>query len=110
MIALIENFLLALTDTQFDQVLVMIETGFRAVGAAVRTVWDMISPVVGLYLAWKCQQIIANQKSNREKLDETADELKANTEISKEAFVAANGHNEKIAAVVEYVKPKLSTE
>ena len=103
MIALIENILLALTDAQFDRVLVMIGDGFSAIQSAIQTVWAMVAPVVGLYLAWKCQQIIANQKSNRKALDE-------NTEVSVKAFESANNFHvkaDKLAEKIDEVKHKV---
>jgi hypothetical protein len=103
MISLIENILLALTDAQFDRVLIMIAKAFLAFKEGVQTVWALVAPALGIYLSWKCQQIINNQKENRRALDQ-------NTEVSVKAFEAANSHNEKIAAVVEYAKPKLPPE
>jgi len=70
MIALIENFLLALTDAQFDKVLAMIEQFFRTIGAWVEAVAKVLLPLLGAWVAWKCQEIIRNQKSNRQALDQ----------------------------------------
>ena len=103
MIALIENILLALTDAQFDRILVMIGDGFSAIQSAVQTIWTMVAPIIGLWLAWKCQQIIANQKSNRKALDE-------NTEVSVKAFESANNFHlkaDKLAEKIDEVKHKV---
>lgn len=96
MITLIENLLLALTDSQFDKVLAMVERGFMAIETAVKTLWVTLSPLLLGYLAYRQAQ---NRKEISGKID-------GNTEVSVKAFEAANSHNEKIAAVVEYVKPK----
>lgn len=97
-VEILESGLLALTDAQFDKILVMISEGFFAVKLGIQTVWAIFAPVLGLYLAYKCQQIIANQKSNRRALDE-------NTKISEDAFVAANNFHAKADAIAA----KLST-
>lgn len=96
MTTLIENLLLALTDTQCDKVLAMIERGFLAIEQAVRTLWITLSPLLLGYLAYR-------QAQNRR---EITGKIDSNTEVSVKAFEVANSHNEKIAAVVEYVKPK----
>jgi hypothetical protein len=96
MIALIENLLLALTDSQFDKILMLIVEACKAASEGVKTVWLFVSPVLGLYLAFKCKEIISNQKANREALDE-------NTKISTEAFDAANNFNVKAEALAQAV-------
>ena len=96
MIAHIENLLMALTDAQFDKVLMLIVDACKTMSEAVKTVWIFVSPVLGLYLAFKCKEIISNQKSNREALDQ-------NTKISTEAFDAANNFNIKAEALAQAV-------
>lgn len=122
MIALIENILLALTDAQFDKILMMLGELFRAIGEGVRAVWGIASPLltglVAILLVYyqrkaeSARKIIVDKIDNessksQEDRSKILDDLQTNTEISKEAFKAANSHNEKIAAVVDYVKPKL---
>jgi hypothetical protein len=96
MIALIENILLALTDAQFDKVLAMIERGFMAIEAGVKAAWSIVVPLIGAWVAYKCQEIIKNQKSNRQALDQ-------NTALTETAIVTSNGYNEKIAASLKEI-------
>lgn len=91
MIALIEQLLLALTDAQFDKVLAMVERGFMACEAAIKALSTVLLPLLVTWVAWKCQAITKNQKSNRAALDE-------NTEINKTAIITSNSYNEKIAS------------
>ena len=122
MIALLEHFLLALTDAQFDKILVMISDGFTAISAGIEVVWNMASPLLIGLIALQLARYQAAAKEARktivekiEKESETSqkdrtkiiEDLEVNTKISADAFVAANSHNEKIAAVVEYVKPNI---
>ena len=122
MIALIEQFLVALTDAQFDKILIMIGECLNAMGAGVRAVWDILSPlligIVAIQLAYYQTQATAARKAIVEKIEREStvsqadrtkiiEDLEVNTKISADAFVAANSHNEKIAAVVEFVKPKI---
>lgn len=88
--------MLALTDSQFDKILAMLERGLSSIEAAIRTLWITMSPLLLAYLAYRQSQ---NRKEISSKID-------GNTEVSVKAFEAANNHNEKIAAVVELVKPK----
>ena len=123
MISLIEHFLLALTDAQVDKILVMIGEGFTAIASGVQVVWNMASPLligmIALQLARyqaaarEARQTIV-EKIEKESVTSQADrtkiieDLQVNTKISAVAFVAANSHNEKIAAVVDLVKkPKI---
>jgi len=78
----------------------MVERGFMAIEMAVKTLWVTLSPVLLAYLAFR-------QSRNRK---EIAGKIDSNTGVSVKAFEAANSHNEKIAAVVEYVKPKPPAE
>lgn len=96
MIALIESFLVALTDAQFDKILVMIEQCFQTIGAWIETTSKLILPLIITWVAWKCQQITANQKSNRKALDE-------NTKLTEEAITTSNGYNAKIAALNQQI-------
>jgi hypothetical protein len=122
MIELLENFLLALTDAQFDKILIMIGDGFSSIADGVKVVWNMASPLliglIALQLARyqaaarearktiveKIETESKNSQADRTKIIE---DLQVNTKISEDAFIAANSHNEKIAAVVDYVKPKI---
>ena len=97
MIALIENILFALTDAQFDKVLAMIEQLFRTIGAWVEAVAKVFLPLLGAWVAWKCQEIIRNQKSNRHALDR-------NTALTETAITTSNGYNEKIAASLKEIE------
>lgn len=96
MIAHIENILMALTDAQFDKVLLHIVEAFKAASEAIKTVWLFVSPVLGVYLVFKVKEVISNQKANREALDQ-------NTKISVEAFDAANNFNVKAEALAQAV-------
>ena len=122
MTPLLEIILLALTDAQFDKILIMIGEGFTTVSAGIKVIWDMLSPLmIGLVaLQLTRYQMAAKEarkniveKIEKESVTSQADrtkileDLQVNTKISADAFVAANSHNEKIAAVVDYVKPKL---
>ena len=123
MIALIEHILLALTDAQFDKILVMISELFEALGSGVRAVWEIASPLliglVAIQLAYYQSKAKEARKTIVEKIEKESEtsqkdrtkiieELEVNTKISADAFVAANSHNEKIAAVVDLVnKPKI---
>ncbi|MCQ0042371.1 MAG: hypothetical protein NF693_08950, partial [Bombella sp.] len=51
MIALIEFILVAMTDAQFDKVLVMIGDLFKSLGEGVKAVWEIISPLVTALVA-----------------------------------------------------------
>ena len=122
MIALIEHVLLALTDAQFDKILVMIGEGLSTISQGVKVIWEMASPLliglVALQLARyqaaakEARKVIVEKIENetvKSQADRTQiiNDLSENTKISADAFEAANSHNEKIAAVVEYVKPKI---
>lgn len=122
MIALIENILFALTDAQFDKVLVMVGDWFATLKEAINALWIIASPMlVGLvslqlyryqmaakearaHIVKKIEDETEKSQADRTKIIE---DLQTNTKISEDAFKAANSHNEKIAAVVEYVKPKM---
>lgn len=125
MIALIETILLALTDAQFDKILVMIGDWFATLKEAINAIWIIASPLLVGLVSLQLYRYQMAAKEAREtivkKIDDEStksqedrskiiEDLKTNTDISKEAFKAANSHNEKIAAVVEYVKPKPPTE
>jgi len=97
MIALIENILLALTDSQFDKVLAMIEQLFRTIEAWVEAVAKIFLPLLAAWVAWKCQEIIRNQKSNRQALDQ-------NTALTENAITTSNGYNQKIAASMKEIE------
>jgi hypothetical protein len=77
----------ALTELQVDQIIRIFEGSLHTMGEGVKTVWNLLSPALLAYLAYK-------QALNRKALD-------ANTEVSKKAFEVANGHNEKISKAVE---------
>jgi hypothetical protein len=87
----LEELLLAFTDPQIDQLLVMFQRGMGAVGEAIKTVWLALSPILITYM-------LTRQAKNRKAL--TA-EIAANSKISEEAFDVANGHNGKIAALTK---------
>ena len=119
---IIESFLLALTDAQFDKILVMVGELFLTIKEGIQVIWTMASPLlIGLIsiqlaryqmAAREARKTIV-EKIDRESVNSQADrtkiieDLEVNTKISADAFVAANSHNEKIAAVVEFVKPKI---
>lgn len=120
MIALIENILLALTDAQFDKILVMVGDWFATLKEAVNAIWVIASPLlVGLVslqlyryqIAAKdarkaiVDKLEAESSKSQEDRTKIIEDLQTNTKISEDAFKAANSHNEKIAAVVELVKP-----
>jgi len=123
MIEILEHFLLALTDAQFDKILVMLSEGFSTITEGVKVIWTMASPLliglVALQLARYQQAAKEARKTIVEKIESESktsqadrtkilEDLEVNTKISADAFVAANSHNEKIAAVVELVnKPKV---
>jgi hypothetical protein len=122
MIALIENILLALTDAQFDKVLVMLGDWFSTLKEAINALWVIASPLLVGLVSLQLYRYQMAAKEAREtivkKIDDEStksqedrskiiEDLQTNTKISEDAFKAANSHNAKIAAVVEYVKPKL---
>lgn len=122
MIALIENILLALTDAQFDRILIMLGDWFGTLKSAINALWVIASPLLLALVALQIARYQAAAKEARETIVKKIDaestksqedrskiieDLQKNTEISEEAFKVANSHNAKIAAVVEYVKPKL---
>lgn len=119
---LLESLLLGLTDAQFDKVLIMIGDGCTAISEGVKVIWTMASPLliglIALQLARYQSAALVARKAIVEKIETEAtaakatatkiiEDLGANTKISADAFTAANSHNEKIAAVVDFVKPKL---
>ena len=71
--------ILALTDSQMDQVIVLIGDSIKSIGAAIRTVWDTLSPVLMAYLLWR-------QALNRRVIEAKIDE---NTKVSTDALVVA---------------------
>lgn len=88
----------ALTELQVDELIDILKSLLEAVGSGVQTVWNLLSPILLAYLAFR-------QAQNRKALDD-------NTKVSTDAFAVANGHNEKIAeavkiskGVLEIVKP-----
>lgn len=122
MIALIEYVLLALTDTQFDKILALVTEILLSFKQAIEAIWAIASPLllglVALQLARYQQAAKEARKTIVEKIDDTTakaqkdrskiiEDIAQNTEISEKAFETANNHNAKIAAVVEYVKPKI---
>lgn len=121
MIFILEQLLVAMTDAQFDRVLAMISELFNALGSGVRAVWEILSPlligVVSIQIAYYQSKASAARKAITEQLRQESaiaqldrtkilTDLELNTKISEEAFTAANGHNEKIAAVVKLVESK----
>jgi hypothetical protein len=95
-IALIETVFVALTDAQFDKVLILIEHGFKALSQGVQAVFNVLLPVLLAWVAWQCQKITHNQKSNRAALDQ-------NTALTETAINTSNGYNEKIAASLKEI-------
>ena len=96
MIALIENLLIALSDAQFDKLLVMFEQGFKTLGAWIEAGSKLFIPLIVTWVAWKCKEITLNQKANREALDE-------NTKLTEESITTSNGYNAKIAASLQEI-------
>jgi hypothetical protein len=84
----------ALTDPQVDELILLLRQGLEAFSDAVKTVWFTLSPVLLGYLAYR-------QAINRKALDE-------NTEVSKQAFKEANGLNQKIADSTQAVQAVVS--
>ena len=118
---LIETLLLALTDAQFDKILVMVSEMFMTIKEGIQVIWTMASPLLIGLVALQLARYQAAARDARKTIVETIEagakiaqtdrtkiieDLGANTKISSDAFEAANSHNEKIAAVVDFVKPK----
>ena len=118
----IETLLLALTDAQFDKVLIMIGDGCAAMSEGIKVLWAIASPLLLGLVALQLARYQSLAREARKTIVETIEtgskiaqadrtkiieDLEVNTKISADAFVAANSHNEKIAAVVEFVKPKI---
>lgn len=118
MITLIEYLLVALTDAQFDKILVMISDGFNAISAGVQVVWSIASPLlIGLVALQLARYQSAAEKARKtivEKIDTSSSTAQAdrtkiindvadNTQVSVSAFDAANNTNAKIAALAEEI-------
>lgn len=123
MIALIESIPFALTDAQFDKVLVMVGEGFSAIGQGVKAIWEIVSPLVTALVAIlivyyqrrseaarvkdqeeaKLARKVIVEKIDNETQKSQADRTKIltnldeNTKLSSDAFEAANGHKDSIA-------------
>lgn len=98
MIALIEFILVAMTDAQFDKVLVMIGDLFKSLGEGVKAVWEIISPLVTALVAilivyYQRKSEAARVKDQEEaklarkviveKIDNTTEKINSETEKSQ---------------------------
>lgn len=115
MLLLLEYILLALTDTQFDKVLLLVTEILLAFKAGILSLWALASPLligyVALQLARYQQAAKEARKTIVEKIDTEAKTSKddrakiikdvaENTQVSVTAFDAANNTNAKIAELM----------
>jgi hypothetical protein len=123
MIPLIEYLLLALTDAQFDKILVMINEAFSTMSAGIQVIWNMASPLliglVALQLARYQAAAQAARKAIVEKIDKETvtsqadrtkiiEDLTENTTINKAALESANNFHikaDKLKEQIEQIKP-----
>jgi hypothetical protein len=123
MIPLIEYLLLALTDAQFDKILVMIGEAFSTMSAGIQVIWNMASPLliglVALQLARYQAAAQAARKAIVEKIDKETvtsqadrtkiiEDLTENTTINKAALESANNFHikaDKLKEQIEQIKP-----
>ena len=119
MIAILEYLLLALSDSQFDKVLLLVTEILLAFQTAIKTLWTMASPLllglVALQLARYQQAAREARKTIVEKIETEAQTSKEdrtkiikdvaeNTQVSVVAFDTANGHNAKISELLAEIK------
>ena len=83
----------ALTEMQVDRILDIVSSALKTVAGGIGVVWSALAPFLIGYL-------VIRQKVNRKALD---DAISENTEVSKEAFRVANGHNAKIAELTNRI-------
>jgi hypothetical protein len=85
---------LALTETQTDHLIHLLEYLLKTFEVGVKALWAALAPFLLAYLAFR-------QARNRKEIETKIEE---NTRVSTDAFVVANGHNEKIARLTESVE------
>lgn len=115
MLTILEHLLLALTDSQFDKVLVLVTEILLAFKTAVLSLWALASPLLIGYVALQLARyqqaakearativgkIEEKSKKAQEDRSKIIDDLGTNTKISETAFETANGHNAKMAALL----------
>lgn len=109
----LHNFLIALTDAQNDKILALAIDCILHIVSAVQSVWDVVHPLLIVFVSTQIVYYQIKAKEARkvltDKLNEAAETSKIDREkilkLNTDALNTANGHNEKIAAVMELAKP-----
>ena len=104
---------LALTDLQNDRLITLAIDCILHIVSAVQSVWDVVHPLLIVFVSTQIVYYQIKAKEARkvltDKLDEAAKTSKVDREkilkLNTDALNTANGHNEKIAAVMELAKP-----